>query len=83
LFLIFFYSTFSIARRINDEYLRLIVIGIGSWIIIQAFVNIGAMVNLIPLTGIPLPFISYGGTHFIAELIGCGMLLNASLHAKG
>ncbi|MDD5098298.1 MAG: FtsW/RodA/SpoVE family cell cycle protein [Candidatus Pacebacteria bacterium] len=83
LFLIFFYSSLSIARRINDEYLRLLVIGIGSWIIVQAFVNIGAMLNLVPLTGIPLPFISYGGSHLIAELIGCGMLLNASLHAKG
>jgi len=83
LFVILFYSALSVARRINDEYLRLISIGIGSWIIVQAFVNIAAMINLIPLTGVPLPFISYGGSHLITELIGCGMLLNASLHAKG
>ena len=81
LFLILFYSVLSISKRVNDEYLRLIAIGVGSWLIVQAFVNIGAMVNLVPLTGIPLPFVSYGGTHLIAELIGCGILLNVSLHA--
>jgi cell division protein FtsW len=53
-------------------------IGIGSWIIVQTFVNIGAMTGMVPLTGIPLPFISYGGTHLIAELIACGVLLNIS-----
>ena len=83
LFLAFFFMTFSLGKRTNDEYLRLISIGIGSWFIIQALVNIGAMIGLVPLTGIPLPFISYGGSHLCMELLACGILLNISKHAKG
>lgn len=83
LFLAFFFMTFSLGKRLNDEYLRLIAIGIGSWFIIQALVNIGAMIGLVPLTGIPLPFISYGGSHLCMELVACGILLNISKHAKG
>ncbi len=62
--------------------LKLMAIGIGTWIIIQAFVNMGSMIGLSPLTGIPLPFISYGGTHLIIELIACGLLLNISKEVK-
>ncbi len=82
LFSIFFYTALSVAKRVNDDFLRLLAIGIGSWIIFQAFVNIGAMTAIVPLTGIPLPFISYGGSHLIVELVGCGILLNISKQAK-
>ncbi len=82
LFSIFFYTSLSIAKRVNDDFLRLLAIGTGSWIIFQAFVNIGAMTALVPLTGIPLPFISYGGSHLVLELVGCGILLNISTQAK-
>ena len=83
LFFSFFLGAFSVGKRINDEYLRLIALGIGSWLVIQAFVNIGAMIGIVPLTGIPLPFISYGGSHLIVELVACGILLNISKHARG
>ena len=83
LFLALFLSSLSVAKRLNDEYLRLITIGIGSWFIVQALVNIGAMIGLLPLTGIPLPFISYGGSHLIMELVACGFLLSISRNAKG
>ena len=83
LFLALFFSSMSVAKRLNDEYLRLMSIGIGCWFTVQSLVNIGAMLGLLPLTGIPLPFISYGGSHLIAELIACGLLLNISRHAKG
>jgi len=82
LFIAFFFTTFSVGKRLNDEYLRLIAIGIGIWFIVQALVNIGAMIGLVPLTGIPLPFISYGGSHLVMELVACGILLNISKHAK-
>jgi cell division protein FtsW len=82
LFSIFFFSAFSVAKRINDDFLRMLAIGIGSWIIFQAFVNIGAMTAIVPLTGIPLPFVSYGGSHLILELVGCGILLNISKQVK-
>ena len=64
----------------KDQFSRLAALGIAVWIIIQTFVNIGAMIGLMPLTGIPLPFISYGGSALICELIGVGILLNISKH---
>ena len=82
LFFAFFLSSFSVGKRLNDEYLRLMAIGIGSWFVIQAMVNIGAMIGVVPLTGIPLPFISYGGSHLMMELIACGLLLNISQYLK-
>lgn len=78
LFFFFFYRGIKIAEKTRDEFLSLVVVGLVSWIYIQAFVNIGAMLNLIPITGIPLPFISYGGSHIIAEFIAVGLLLNIS-----
>jgi len=81
-FLIFLYRAFLIAKKSRDKFSRLVAVGIGSWICIQAFINIGAMIEIVPLTGIPLPFISYGSSHIIAELIGIGILLNISKSLK-
>lgn len=78
LFLILFWRGFRISKRSPDNFSQLFAIGISSWICIQAFINIGAMIGILPLTGIPLPFISYGGSHMVAELIGVGILLNIS-----
>jgi len=82
LFLIFAWQGFKIAKKCSDTFLKLMAIGITSWIAIQAFVNMGAMVAILPLTGIPLPFISYGSSHLIVELIGVGILLNISRRIK-
>lgn len=81
LFLIFAWRGLKIARQANDGFSKLAAIGITYWIITQAFVNIGATIRLLPLSGVPLPFISYGGTALIAELIGVGLLLNISKHS--
>jgi len=78
LFLTFAWRGFHIAKQCSDPFLKLIAVGISSWIIIQSFVNIGAMVGVLPLTGIPLPFISYGGSALIIAMIGSGILLNIS-----
>jgi cell division protein FtsW len=82
LFLIFLLRGFKIAKESQDKFSQLTALGITSWIVFQSFVNIGAMIGLLPLTGIPLPFISYGGSALITELIGVGILLNIS-RAKG
>lgn len=82
LFLIFLYRAFLIAKKSKDKFSRLAAVGIGSWVCIQAFINIGAMIEIVPLTGIPLPFISYGSSHIIVELIGIGILLNISKSIK-
>jgi len=78
LFLIFAWQGFRISRRASSKFSQLLAVGITSWIVIQAFVNMGASIGLLPFTGIPLPFISYGGSHLITELIGVGILLNIS-----
>lgn len=68
---------FNVAKRSNT-FGRLLAIGIITWIVVQTFINIGAMTGIIPVTGIPLPFLSYGGSHLIVELIALGFLLNVS-----
>ena len=81
LFLFVAWRGFRIATGAPDEFGKLLAVGIVSWIVFQAFINIAAIVGLIPLTGIPLPFISYGGTSLAVLLAAVGMLLNVSKHS--
>jgi len=78
LFLVFAWRGFKIAKSAPDKFSQMTALGISLWITIQAFVNMGSMIGVLPLTGIPLPLISYGGSHLIIELIGVGILLNIS-----
>ena len=82
LFIIFLWRGFSIAKKSGPGFSKLFAIGFSSWICLQALINIAAMIKVIPLTGIPLPFISYGGSHIVTELIGVGVLLNISKNIK-
>lgn len=82
LFLLFLWRGMRISKRASDKFCALTALGISSWITLQAFINMGAMVGILPLTGIPLPFISYGGSHIVAELIGVGILLNISKNSS-
>lgn len=77
LFLILIWQGFKTARM-KEDFLKLMAIGIVSWLTIQAFVNIGAIIGILPLTGIPLPLVSYGSSHILIELIALGLLLNIS-----
>ena len=76
LFLVFFWRGFRIGKLSQDKFSQLTAWGITIWICLQSFINIGAMIEVLPLTGIPLPFISYGGSTLVAELVGVGILLN-------
>lgn len=78
LFVILAYRGYKIAKEAPDDFGRLLAVGITSWFIIQAFINLSAMLGLIPITGIPLPFISYGGSSLIISLAAVGILLNIS-----
>lgn len=82
LFLIFALRGLKIARNAPDDFGKLLGIGITSWVIFQAFINISAITAIIPLTGVPLPFISYGGTSIVFLLAGVGILLSISKQAK-
>jgi cell division protein FtsW len=78
LFGLLIYRGLKVAQAAPDAFSRMVAIGITIWLGSQALINIAAMLALVPLTGIPLPFISYGGTSLIFSLIGAGILLNIS-----
>lgn len=78
LFVIVAMRGLKIAKNAPDMFGRLVAVGIVAWIAFQAFINIAAISGLIPLTGIPLPFISYGGTSVIFLLTAVGILMNIS-----
>lgn len=75
---IFIYKGFSIAKNAPDLMGRLLAVGITSWFGFQFFINIAAMTKIIPLTGIPLPLVSYGGSSTVFSLMGLGILANIS-----
>lgn len=81
-FLLIGWRGFKIAQEAPDSFGRILAGGITVWLILQAFVNIAAMLGLIPLTGITLPFISFGGTSLVVSLAAVGILMNISKHAK-
>jgi cell division protein FtsW len=78
LFVVFAMRGIKIANNAHDMFGKLLATGITMWIILQAFINISANIALVPLTGIPLPFISYGGTSLIFLMAAVGILLNIS-----
>jgi rod shape determining protein RodA len=71
---------FGIARRSTDPYGTLVCTGVMAWFAFQIFENIGMTLGLMPMTGVPLPFMSYGGSSMFANLIGFGLLQN--VHAS-
>lgn len=77
-YLSFIFRGFFIAQRAADAFGKYLVIGIMTWFGIQAFVNIGAMLGMMPITGVPLPFVSYGGTALAISLTAAGVVLNIS-----
>lgn len=81
-FVFFFWRGLTVARRAPDIFGKLLASGISLSIMTQAFVNMAAISGLLPLTGIPLPFISYGGTSLAVSLAGVGILLNISRASK-
>lgn len=79
-YLFIFYRGAHIAKRAPDMFGRVLAAGIVSWLIIQTFLNIGGIIGLIPMTGVPLPLMSHGGSSLISVLIALGILLNISKH---
>ena len=83
LYLIILMRAFAIARRTTDPYGRLVATGVTAWFAFQIFENIGMTLGLMPMTGVPLPFISYGGSSMFATLIGFGLLQNVHARHRG
>lgn len=83
LFTVILIRGFRIARRSQDLFGRLVCTGVIAWFAFQAFENIGMTMGLMPMTGVPLPFISYGGSSMFANLIGIGLLQNVHARQRG
>ena len=82
LFAFFLYRALRVTMRSRDQFAQLLGIGIVSWIAYQTLINIGGITRTIPLTGVPLPFLSYGGSSLIAIMAAVGILLSLSRYTR-
>jgi cell division protein FtsW len=78
LFVAFMIRGYTVANRSHDGFGALLATGITTWVIAQAMLNIGGITRVIPLTGVPLPFLSYGGSALMAVMAGVGVLISVS-----
>ena len=82
LYLLFAASVFRIANRAQDSFGGLLTVGIAVLVIVESFMNMAAMLGIIPLSGVPLLFVSHGGTALIITLMTAGMVANVSKYRK-
>ena len=80
LFAVFTVAGLAIARRCTDRFGRLLAVGITTWISMQAIVNIGGVTGVLPITGVPLPFVSFGGSALVISLVAVGVLVSVARH---
>lgn len=81
-FLYYLSLIFKIASATHDDFVATMVGGVGAWIGLQVCLNLAAMVALTPLTGVPLPLVSYGGSALVTNLAGIGLVLSAARHTR-
>ncbi len=81
LFIGILWSGTSIALRARDPFVRVSAVGITTWFAIQSAVNIGSVIGLVPVAGVPLPFVSYGGSSMVATLVAAGFLIGVARRA--
>jgi cell division protein FtsW len=77
------FAIFRLCLNTQDPFVRLASAGVGSWIVIQAVTNIGAVLGILPITGVPLPLVSYGGSSLLPTLLALGMLMAFSKQEPG
>lgn len=76
LFALLAFAIFRMTSTTKDPFVRIASAGVGSWVVFQAVINIGAVLGLLPITGVPLPLVSYGGSSLVPTLGALGMLLS-------
>jgi cell division protein FtsW len=78
LFCVLIFSVLRLAKEAPDPFVRLLAAGMGAWLIVQVITNVGAALKLLPITGVVLPLVSYGGSSLVPLLAGLGLLLGAA-----
>jgi cell division protein FtsW len=78
LFIVLILSMYRVAHRSRNLYVRVVTVGVIAWLGGQAFINMGMVTGLLPVIGVTLPFISYGGSSLLACLLAVGLVLNAA-----
>lgn len=76
------YRCFRVAQKADNLYGRYICVGVGAMLLFHTFENAGMCIGLLPVTGIPLPFISYGGTAIVTDLVAIGLVMSVAYHNK-
>ena len=82
LFFAFAWYGYRAASRAPDRFGCLVAVGVTTWITTQAVINMGAVMGLLPVTGIPLPFVSFGGSSLVITLASVGILLNIAMQER-
>jgi rod shape determining protein RodA len=80
LFVLVLFYGFAIALRSRNHFGRMLALGISITIFLYLFINIGMVMGVLPVVGVPLPLVSYGGTAMLSVLAGCGLLISAYVH---
>jgi cell division protein FtsW len=83
MFLVLGYAGIRIALRSDDDFSRYAAAGVTAWFMVQALVNLGCVLRLLPIAGVPLPLVSYGGSALLATLAGVGVLLSCARNEPG
>jgi cell division protein FtsW len=71
-----------IAHRASDPFGAMLAVGVTTWFAVQGFVNVGAVLSLLPITGVPLPFVSFGGSSLVATMLAAGVLVNVAFQGE-
>jgi cell division protein FtsW len=82
LFVVLAFLGVRAAVQASDRFSALVAVGITTWLVAQAFLNVAVVLSLVPNTGVPLPFISYGGSSLLVTMVAVGMLLNIARHPR-
>ena len=72
----------SVDMSCNDRFGMMLASGITAWLLVQAFINIGGVTGLLPLTGLTLPFVSFGGSSLLVTMAAAGLLLNVARNTR-
>lgn len=71
-----------IAARARDTFGTMLAVGVAAWFSVQGFVNVGAVLGILPITGVPLPFVSFGGSSLLATMLAAGVLVNVAVQGR-